>query len=196
MFENEKQQHATTQLMFTFAHTHMLLLPILYLLPAVVVSPTATAPGNVRADSYVKEVMWVAAGVDAVLAHDGDDAVGDGVASRSWNAVEELAVAVFDDGVEDDGDDLYKSLLVCDIASDDFFLRVARWTHSILLAEQNAHGFPPSHLVFRLRHISHADPELSRRGGTLLEKDPVLLDLLSDGGTVPVASWMFLWITA
>lgn len=82
-----------------------------------------------------------------------------------------------------DEDGLYKSLLVWDMASDDFFLRVARCTHSILLAEQKAHGLPPSHFVLRLRHISHADPELSRRGGvTLLEKDPVLLDLQSDGG--------------
>lgn len=61
---------------------------------------------------------------------------------------------------------------------------LGRWIHSIWLDAQYAHGFPPSHFVFRRRHASHAEPELNRRtlafAETVVMVDiivPVLFDL-------------------
>lgn len=52
------------------------------------------------------------------------------------------------------------------------FLRSALLTQLRLLAAQKAQGLPPSHLVFRRRQVSQADPELRRRA-VLVVKTPL-----------------------
>lgn len=45
------------------------------------------------------------------------------------------------------------------------------FTQSILFVAQKLHGLAPSHFVFRLLHVSQADPELSLRAACV-EKTP------------------------